>query len=250
MSEPPLYLSTFCCMDYPLDEALDTLVPRTGHVEIMADGPHDILLSPAVCSQYSCSYSVHAPTSEINIASVNERMRRSSLAVLGDVMAACASIDARHLVVHPGYAAYEQVRDRSHDSLIRSLDDLVRLQDEHGVIACVENMGAWECCHFRTPAFIPELTSRGLGMTLDCGHARLNGNLDAFLTAGGFCHAHLHDNGGTNDDHDACGSGTIDFPRIMSRLSRKATRVIETRHLVDADRSISYLSSFTNGESP
>ncbi len=249
MTTSPLYLSTFCCIDHSLEEALDVLVPRTGHVELMADGLHDILSDSALCSQYSCTYSVHAPTSEINIAAVNERMRRSSIAVLDDVMAVCTSIGARHLVVHPGYAAYEQVRERSHNSLIRSLDDFSCLQEEHGIIACVENMGAWECCHFRSPDLLPQLAFRGLGFALDCGHARLNGNLDAFLAAQRCCHVHLHDNDGTCDDHAACGGGTIDFPRIMARLPRKATRVIETRHLADADRSISYLSSFTNGES-
>lgn len=249
MSILPLYISTFCCMDHPLDRALDILVPRTGHVEIVADGPHDFLPDPALCSRYSCSYSVHAPTSEINIASVNERMRISSLEVLDEVMAACASIGARHLVIHPGYAAYEQVRDRSYTSLTRSLDDLARLQEEHGIIACIENMGGWECCHFRTPEFLPQLTSRGLGFALDCGHARLNGNLDAFLAAGRCCHVHLHDNGGTSDDHAACGSGSTDFHRVLALLPRTATRVIETRYLADADRSISYLSILHNGDS-
>ncbi|MDD5144201.1 sugar phosphate isomerase/epimerase family protein [Methanoregula sp.] len=241
------FLSTFCCMDRPLEAALETLAPRTGHVEIIADGPHDILADPGVCSSYTCSYSVHAPTSEINIASVNERMRQSSVAVLGDMMAACAGIGARHLVVHPGYAAYEQVRDRSFASLLRSLDELSRLQEELGVCTCVENMGAWECCHFQTPAVLPELQSRGLGFVLDCGHARLNGNLDAFLATGQCCHVHLHDNGGTNDDHDACGSGTINFPSILDQLPGYATLVIETRELAAADHSLVYLSSSKNG---
>jgi sugar phosphate isomerase/epimerase len=248
MNNRPLYLSTFCCMDHPLDEALFILSPRTGHVEIVADGPHDLLSDTAPCSRYACSYSVHAPTSEINIASVNERMRRSSVAVLGDVMAASARIGARHVVVHPGYAAYEQVRDRSYASLLRSLDELACLQDEHGVLACVENMGGWECCHFRTPEFLPELAGRGLGFVLDCGHARLNGNLDAFLAAGGCCHVHLHDNGGTNDDHDACGDGPIDFAGVLARLPRQATLVIETRELAAADRSAACLSALMHGE--
>lgn len=241
------FLSTFCCMDRPLGAALETLAPRTGHVEIVADGPHDILTDPGPCGQYDCSYSVHAPTSEINIASINERMRKSSLAVLGDVMAACAAIGARHLVVHPGYAAYEQVRDRSFAALIRSLDDLSRLQEEHGVRACVENMGSWECCHFRTPSLLPELDTRGLGFVLDCGHARLNGNLDAFLATAQCCHVHLHDNGGTNDDHDACGSGTIDFPSLLDSVPSHATLVVETRELAAADRSLTHLSSWKNG---
>ncbi|MDD1691006.1 MAG: sugar phosphate isomerase/epimerase [Methanoregula sp.] len=250
MNARSLYLSSFCCMDYPLEEALGILAPRTGHVEIVADGYHDLLTDSAPCSWFMCSYSVHAPTSEINIASMNERMRRSSVAVLDDVMKICARIGAANLVVHPGYAPYEQVRDRSYASLLRSLDDLVRLQEEHGVRACVENMGGWECCHFRTPEFLPELTSRGLGFTLDCGHARLNNNLDEFLATGDYCHVHLHDNGGTNDDHNSCGSGTIDFARVMEQIPRKATLVIETRELAAADQSIAYLTSVMKGESP
>ncbi|MFA5268129.1 MAG: sugar phosphate isomerase/epimerase family protein [Methanoregula sp.] len=248
MNPRPLFISTFCCMDRPLGEALEILAPRSGHIEIVADGPHDILSDITPCSRYACRYSVHAPTSEINIASVNERMRQSSVAVLGDMMAACARIGAEHLVVHPGYSAYEQVRERSCASLLRSLDALALLQEEHGVIACVENMGGWECCHFRTPAFLPELTSRGLGFVLDCGHARLNGNLDAFLSAGGCCHVHLHDNGGTNDDHNACGDGTTDFSQVLERIPRQATLVIETRELAAADRSLRYLASLMKGE--
>lgn len=248
MTSRPLYISTFCCMEHPLGEALEILVPRSGHIEIVADGPHDLLSDITPCSRYACMYSVHAPTSEINIASVNERMRKSSVAVLGDVMAACARIGAVHLVVHPGYSAYEQVRERSFSSLLRSLDALALLQEEHGITACVENMGGWECCHFRTPEFLPELTSRGLGFVLDCGHARLNGNLDAFLSAGGCCHVHFHDNGGTNDDHNACGDGTTDFSRVLERLPKKATLVIETRELAAADRSLSYLTSLMKGE--
>ncbi|MCK9632652.1 MAG: sugar phosphate isomerase/epimerase [Methanoregula sp.] len=245
----PLYISTFCRMDYPLNTALATLSERTTHVEILADGLHDILAGTSACTEYPFSYSVHAPTSDINIASVYERMRQASVAVLDDTMAACTRIGADHLVIHPGYAPYEQVRARSCAALHRSLDDLARLQDEHGVRACVENMGMWECCHFRGPKFIMELAARDLGCTLDVGHAQLNGNLGAFLAVGGFCHVHLHDNHGTNDDHAACGDGLIDFPAVMQQLPGDATLVIETKELDAADRSCSYLTPLMNGES-
>lgn len=248
MTPGPLYLSTFCCIDHPLEEALGILAGRTSHVEILCDGPHDILADPSPCSDFPFTYSVHAPSSECNIASVNERMRSAALLLLGDVLATCNHIGADHLVVHPGYFSYAQVKEKSYASLLHSLDDLAKLQGEYGVRVCVENMGRWECCHFRTPAFIPELTSRGLGMTLDCGHARLNNNLDAFLATGGFCHVHLHDNGGTSDDHAACGSGTIDYAALLPRLPGDATLVVETRELVAADESIGHLSSFMNGE--
>lgn len=246
----PFYISTFCCMDLSLEKALALLSERTTRVEILADGLHDILSDIRPCSEYPLTYSVHAPTGEINIASVNGRIRQASVAVLDDAMAVCSRIGADHIVVHPGYCPYEQVRSRSCTALCHSLDDLTRLQDEHGVVVCIENMGSWECCHFRTPDFLPLLTSRGLGFVLDCGHARLNGNLDAFLTSGACCHVHLHDNGGASDDHEACGSSTTDFSHVMAQLPRGTTSVIETRSLADADRSILYLSSLTNGDPP
>jgi sugar phosphate isomerase/epimerase len=248
MTTRPLFISTFCCIDHPLDQALDTLASRTSHVEILSDGLHDLLSDSTPCSEYPLTYSVHAPCSDVNIAAVNERMRSASVSVLGDMLAASARIGAEHLVVHPGYSPYEQVQDRSFSSLLRSLDDLARLQEEHGVRVCVENMGRWQCCHFRTPAFMPELAARGLGFTLDFGHARLNGNLDEFLAAGEFCHVHLHDNGGESDDHIACGGGTTDFSSLWKKIPQQATLVIETRELDEADRSLVYLSTLMNGE--
>jgi sugar phosphate isomerase/epimerase len=170
------------------------------------------------------------------------------MAELGEVLAASARIGAGHIVVHPGFSPYEQVTDRSYASLLHSLDELAQLQEEHGVRVCIENMGAWECCHFRTPAFLPELAARDLGCTLDCGHARLNGNLDAFLADGGFCHVHLHDNGGSVDEHLACGRGTIDFSGLLNQLPHQATLVVETRELAAAEESLRFLSSLRSRE--
>jgi sugar phosphate isomerase/epimerase len=244
---PQFFISTFCCIDRPLEEALDILASRTSSVEILSDGLHDLLSDSSPCNEYPLSYSVHAPCAEVNIAAVNERIRTASISVLGDISAASVRIGAEHLVVHPGFTPYEQVRGASSLSLLHSLDDLARLQEEHGIKVCVENMGSWECCHFRTPSFLHELTERDLGFTLDCGHAQLNGNLDAFLNSGFCCHVHFHDNYGTSDDHLACGEGTIDFAGMVQQLSREAILVVETRELSAADRSIRYLSSFLHG---
>ena len=248
MDKRPLFISTFCCIGRPLSDALDTLTRHTSHIEILSDGLHDIRRNPGLCREYPATWSVHAPSSEINIAAVSERIRKASVEELGEVLSACNRIGAEHLVVHPGYSAYEEVREPSFVSLKKSLDELVYLQEEHGTRVCIENMGAWECCHFRTPAFLPELTSRGLGCTLDCGHAMLNGNLDEFLATGGFCHIHLHDNHGTSDDHLACGEGTTDFGTIWKKVPLHASLVIETRELAAAGRSLEFLASLMDNE--
>ena len=248
MNHRPISISTWCCIDRPLTEALAILAERTGHVEILSDGLHSLLPEHAVCREYPLTYSVHAPASDVNIAAVNGRLRSASVGVLGDMLAVCSRIGAEHLVVHPGFSAYDQVQDRSYASLLRSLDELAVLQEEHGVDVCVENMGSWQCCHFRTPRLIPEITGRGLSWTLDCGHAHLNQNLDEFLAHPSCIHVHLHDNHGINDDHIACGDGTIDFTALIDRVPARATLVAETRDLSDADRSIGYLSNIINGE--
>jgi len=38
----PFYVSTFCCIDSPLETALETLATRTSRVEVLSDGLHDI----------------------------------------------------------------------------------------------------------------------------------------------------------------------------------------------------------------
>jgi sugar phosphate isomerase/epimerase len=238
-------ISTLCCIDKPLDTALATLAERVNRVEILSDGLHDLIMDSNPCNEYSLTYTVHAPAAEINLAAINERMRAASVNVLADLMPICAAIDAKRVVVHPGFTSYAEVRNRSSSALLRSLDDLVNLQEEHGIPLCVENMGAWECCHFRTPAFLPELTRRGLGFTLDVGHAQINHNLKAFLKIGKFCHIHLHDNCGECDDHLGCGQRSIDFPAIVRYLGPGMTRVVETRELAAADESIAYLRALS-----
>jgi len=90
----PLFISTYCCIDQPLEKALETLATRTSHVEILSDGLHDLRHENGPCSEYPLSYSVHAPSSEVNIAAVSERIRTASLQELGDVIAICNRIGA------------------------------------------------------------------------------------------------------------------------------------------------------------
>ena len=241
------FISTFCCIDLPLNRALAALSDRTTSVEIMSDGLHNLLDDATACAEHPFTYSVHSPSSEINIAAIGERIRVASLDVLEDHLRVCTKIDASHMVVHPGITSYDQVRSRSYHSLLRSLDQLECLQEEYGVRICIENMGGWECCHFRSPDLVPELVSRDLGFAFDCGHAQLNNNLDTFLSQKNLVHVHLHDNNGLNDEHSACGDGTINFPYVLQRLPEDAELVIETRDLTTVDRSIVYLERLGQG---
>ncbi|MCK5827058.1 TIM barrel protein [Candidatus Bipolaricaulota bacterium] len=83
----------------------------------------------------------------------------------------------------------------------------------------------------------PEETN--LGICIDIGHANQSDDagrhpVTNYLEryAGQLNHLHLHDNGGTDDEHLLPGEGTVDWPgvlNVLERLNYSGTAVFETR---------------------
>jgi sugar phosphate isomerase/epimerase len=73
-----------------------------------------------------------------------------------------------------------------------------------------------------------QLSSRRVGLCLDCGHLTVFGGapLQEWLESlGGFIgQLHLHDNLGEKDDHLALGRGRIDFSRLFAYLKAERTQ--------------------------
>ncbi|MBP2146505.1 sugar phosphate isomerase/epimerase [Methanofollis sp. W23] len=219
--------STYCLMDRPLEEALGLLAAETRLVEVLSDSLHSLFFYQEACDSFDFSYTVHAPTTDINLAAENETMRCASVEAIADLARICDEVGACRLVVHPGFCMEPHLWQASEQALLRSLHDLAALQDEVSVVLAVENMGSWTCCHFRDTSLLPLLDDLGLGFTLDIGHAVLTGTLEAFLAEARPVHFHLHDNDGTHDLHAACGSGCIDFSAVMAAIPSSATAVVE-----------------------
>jgi sugar phosphate isomerase/epimerase len=220
-------ISTYCLHREPLPRALEMLSEITGSVEVMDDGLHYIS-SPEILESYSLSYSLHAPSRGVNIASLLEPIRRASVQVTDECFAIAAEVGAS-VVIHPGYFAWVEEREKALDQLFRSLDEIRAAAAERGVAFSVENMGNWDYFFLRTPAELSLF--EGVGFTLDVGHAHLNACLPEFLDMR-FDHIHLHDNDGTTDSHGAVGAGTIDFTAVTAAVIREGvTPVIEVETL-------------------
>jgi sugar phosphate isomerase/epimerase len=127
--------------------------------------------------------------------------------------------------------------EKSYEALLLSISDLERMQDEFSVRFAVENLGSWDCCHFRYPDFVPILRDADLAFCLDVGHANLNSALDLFLDSKPE-HVHLHDNHGVWDEHAALGSGDIDFSKVMML---DAVGIIECMEYEAVLESLEYL---------
>lgn len=150
---------------------------------------------------------------------------------------AADSLGAETLVIHPGFCLEKDMFEKSYEALLLSISDLERMQDEFSVRFAVENLGSWDCCHFRYPDFVPILRDAGLAFCLDVGHANLNSALDLFLDSKPE-HVHLHDNHGVWDEHAALGSGDIDFSSVMKL---DAVGIIECMEYEAVLESLEYL---------
>ncbi|HJJ48817.1 MAG TPA: sugar phosphate isomerase/epimerase [Methanocorpusculum sp.] len=234
-------ISTNCLMDLPLREVLERLSPLSDTVEIQCDADHSLFTHLEDTQSFDLHYTIHAPTSDGNLACTFEPLRRAAVEVLEDVAKAAGEINAEKIVVHAGYCLEKNLWDESSRAVRRSLAELGKIQKEYSAKFVIENFGGWEICHFRFPDWLPYIRSCGLGFCLDVGHANLNGVLDEFLQAGPD-HMHLHDNHGIQDEHAACGSGNIDFAKIMQF---PASKTVEVLTFDDVLTSFKYLQNFS-----
>lgn len=216
-------ISSFCLLKEPLAVALDRLSAVSNLIEIVDEGPH-FITDPAELESYSADFVIHAPYHGMNIACVFDAIREASVKVITECFSVAAEASA-DVVIHPGYFAWEQEREKANRQFKTSLHELNAAADDLSVAFYFENMGDMNYFNLRTPDDLDLI--EGAGFALDVGHAHLNHCLPGFLDAK-ISHMHLHDNNGTRDTHSPVGRGTIDFSEVIATLKRNhATSVIE-----------------------
>ena len=232
-------VSTCCLHGLPLGEALDRIIPLTRTIEVMDEGLHYLSSADPLLS-YPARYTIHAPSRGVNPASTLEPIRRASVEVILECAAIAAEVGAG-IVIHPGYAAWHEERDRSVVQLQRSLVTIREACQDLGAAWFLENMGNWDYFHLRYP--VERDVIGPFRLALDVGHANLNHVLPSFL-AGEFSHVHLHDNKGDEDSHAALGTGSIDLEAVAKAIGeRGVTPVLELGSLPDVEAGIRFFSS-------
>lgn len=234
-------ISSFCLHHEPLDSALEILSSLTDLVEIMDDGPHYVD-STELLDTFSFRYAFHAPCRSVNIASIHEPIRKASVEVIGQCFALAAE-KGSNVVIHPGYFAWEEEREKARDQYVKSFAELNRIASEYSVTFFIENMGNWNYFFLRFPEELDMI--EGVGLALDVGHANLNSCLPGFLSHT-IRHVHLHDNEGKEDTHSPVGEGSIDFTEVMRTVERdRAVPIIEVATLEGTKKSIAALDRIT-----
>jgi len=176
-----------------------------------------------------------------DLAGINRGHLKESRKQLRETIDLCHEVGGKVVVVHPGMAPHMSVHDKDplteyprfqlanmkKDALVNfkeSLSDAAHHAEKLSVVIGLENFAHVRNCIQSTfedlAKWVDETGSSSLGITLDTGHANLEGGVEEAIGVFGsrIVHVHLDDNDGKSSVHGELGSGTIDWKAITPFL--------------------------------
>jgi sugar phosphate isomerase/epimerase len=161
-----------------------------------------------------------AETGTAHIAAEDEGALRKFIHLLENRIEFCAAVGGDAVVVHP--PTWKGGPRTSRWRLDRSFQVLERVRplcENLGVVLAMEN------CHPSDEKILGRYFERYpqefVGFCFDSGHAHINRNLGELMKFGNRLRAlHLHDNKGTEDDHQPPFWGTVPWARVMHWIER------------------------------
>ena len=243
--------SVFLDSKITLTDALNFLEKRIKYVELLCDGNMNIMKKEniEVVDSYNLKYTLHCPLTDLNLSSFREKIRLVSLDFVKDILQIANKVDSSILVLHPGYCVFKDDYSMALESLIKTLKELNRIQEEYSTKITIENMPSYSMFMFREPTMEILENLGDIGITFDIGHAFLNRNIESFLdkeVVKKIGHVHIHDNNGDLDEHLCIGKGRIPFEDYRNRLREiKGIKMIELQNesIGDIDRCIEHLKN-------
>lgn len=191
-------------------------------MEILCEGPHTwprIALTHGpgafqIFESYDIDVYLHAPTIDMNPASLNPGIRQETLIQMNETVDMAVMIGAKAVTTHPGliHRLEDRVRDVGKEYSLETLTKANEYAGDYGVVLSVENMPnryAYFCNTAEEHAYFIKET--GLHATIDLGHANTNGDVEPFLSLENIRYYHLSDNNGEKDQHLSLGEGNLDL---------------------------------------
>jgi sugar phosphate isomerase/epimerase len=220
-----LAVSTLPYLNLTLTEALKRIEALgLRGVEIYFEGKHNLSKKEItdVLSIFDLKLFLHAPFSDLNLASFNKTVLEESKRQIKRSLEIAAEIGAITSTVH--FGRYSPLGLSYPDkALLRNLESLREINSfaaDIGADVAFENSPCGFGAMYGPLDLIEHLTGESeVKITLDVGHAntweeevvedfiyRLNSNI---------AHVHLHDNSGEDDNHLVIGEGAIDYKRVF-----------------------------------
>lgn len=248
MSKAKIGVSMLYCLGEPFKRMVKRLgTMNTKYIEILDDGTHDldkqrITLLKEAAKSYNLTYSLHAPFADINIASPVKPLLNASLKRLTQSLANANAIDAKMWVFHPGQRTGigQFYPGADFKQMCQSIEQIYAKAEEYGMNIALENLPAKYWFLMNTPEEFQKMykeTNLPIGITLDLGHANLEGQIQPFFNqlADKIVHIHASNNDGSEDQHFGVEDGNIDynwFAETLEKIGYDKSVIVESMHKV------------------
>lgn len=197
-------------------------------VELYMDGAterHDVTPVEIVelCEAGDLDVLVHLPFVDLDLGTPRERIREASIDEHRACIRTAAEMGAEKAVLHASTHALppEWSREEVLPNVLESIRILDAYGDDRDIEVCIENLpGVLPTIHDFEAIF----AETGAAMTLDTGHARVDGldeeTVASFLEThrSRVSHVHVNDSRAAADEHVPTGSGTQDFTVSLAPL--------------------------------
>ena len=205
----------------------------------------------ATFAEHGLRPTVHAPFFDLNPGALDPLVRSITLQRLSQALAFAAAINARLMVIHPGYDRwkYGGLDHLWVEQSLRFWPPLLERAARQQCILALENIFEEEPRTLAT--LLDEIDSPWLGHCFDVGHWNLfcKTPLDNWFELLGrhTRHIHLHDNRGTADDHLPVDQGQIDFTALFRHiyaLQNPPSLTLEAHSARDLKKSLSAVQPY------
>ncbi len=169
--------------------------------------------------------SLHSPYHDVNIATLNQRIREEVMRQHKECIETANYLDAEKIVIHPGFVSSRKYKkQKAFQQMIENLTRLCEIGEEFGVTLSIENLASKKKAMgikiSEIKRIINEVNKENLKVTLDIAHANTTEvgpktyakELEPLIE-----HLHISDNVGA-DEHLPIGQGNIDFKEVLEEL--------------------------------
>jgi len=173
---------------------------------------------------YDVEIMLHAPTIDLNPASMNPGIRNETEKQTKEALDLGAKIGATAVTTHPGivHRKEDRIRNLALDFAIDTLTSCQKYAEEIGVTFSVENMPSKSNFLANSPHELRLiLKSVESSATIDWGHANTFESPHEYLNLPNISYFHLNDNMGKKDSHLPLGEGTADFSLMFLNKVKK-----------------------------
>jgi len=185
-----------------------------------------------VLRQEGLPVTIHAPFLDLRPGALDPRIRRESAERIAQSLALAPYFRPRAVVCHACFDEryYVSAEEQWLDNSIETWRGLLPAAEDADTVICLENVYEREPLHLRR--LLEAVASPRLRFCFDTGHFNISSAvpLKSWIDemAPWLSHVHLHDNGGTRDEHLPVGEGTFPFAEFFAHLRERSLRPILT----------------------